>query len=49
MDTIVKGNNVKRVLTLLDDDELTLYEHPLDAIYKENGFISVHVLIALTQ
>ena len=39
----MKENNVKRVLTLLDPNEIELYERPLESIYKKHGFTFAHV------
>ena len=39
----MKENKVKRVLTLLDPNEIELYERPLESIYKKHGFAFAHV------
>ena len=39
----MKAQGVKRVLTLLDDNELEYYSVPLFETYKEAGFISEHI------
>jgi len=39
----MKENKVKRVLILLDPNEMELYERPLESIYKKHGFTYAHV------
>ena len=41
--SFMKENKVKRVLTLLDPNEIELYEQPLESIYKRHGFAFAHV------
>ena len=39
----MKENKVKRVLTLLDPNEIELDEQPLESIYRKHGFAFAHV------
>uniref|UniRef100_A0A6T6M269 Tyrosine specific protein phosphatases domain-containing protein n=1 Tax=Rhodosorus marinus TaxID=101924 RepID=A0A6T6M269_9RHOD len=41
--TFMKDHDVKRVMCLLDDNELAFYTSSLFDMYKENGMICTHV------
>ena len=45
----MKDKGVVRVLTLLDDNEVELYEKPLFATYRRLGFVAEHVPMGSTD